>query len=620
MSPKRKRKRNAPAKRPRNREPGSAQSAPPPLGLGGPYRPRLQVGSAPNELDQVGVLIIAEQIGLPATNLAGLRTIAARLPFEPTMAFLATLAGRVETAMGDQRRQLDIAEWFFGPGELVDRYRAFMSTEPKALIFGPQSLYILLRLVIEEARESPIDHELTESERDALREALVAANSTTHRGFRTPGGPSRDELLAFELQVGNYHSRPSWMEEIARPRGLVRLATEDPDLLASPDAVPLAEWIGRSGVSADEQVALGFSLGASAHAWDSTRNPYVGPQELDELLDRMSIGGARREDALGVVSAGRNEFRAAFEDLGAGGGRLLWELRPFNTWPFLRLSGGHGLLLLGRPWVLSWLGEGFHYRAMRVAQAEDVARAGGRRDHVQRYTAFAGQVFETYCLGLARGAIPPPAIVLGEERYGKGGGAKTSDIAVLDGSDLILFEVNARRVGAEPLLSGDPLDATAELQKLLVKKVDQLGVAVGALLSGTATLPGVGMDSVERIIPVVLAAGRLWQTKTLWDHLDASRNAAKCTSFEDGRVAPLQALDPGEYEALLAFVAAGASIGDLLGGKAEGAYRHRDFATWLEGESPVADTHVRLPAVEQRFTAMMDELAAMLGFEPDSVG
>lgn len=236
----------------------------------------------------------------------------------------------------------------------------------------------------------------------------------------------------------------------------------------------------------------------------------------------------RRESALAVLAATRAEFRAEFSELGAGGKRLIWELRPFNTWPFLRLSNEEGLLLLGRPWMLNWLGEGFHYRAMRVAQSEDASRAGGRGDHVQRYTAYAGQVFESYCLSLAGGAIALPALVLGEQRYGKGGGKKTSDVAVLGGENLMLFEVNARRVGAEPLLSGDPLDATNELKKLLVKKIDQLGVAVGAPLSGSAGLPGVEIDGIARIIPVVVSAGRLWQTGTLWDYLDRSRDAEKC--------------------------------------------------------------------------------------------
>jgi hypothetical protein len=78
----------------------------------------------------------------------------------------------------------------------------------------------------------------------------------------------------------------------------------------------------------------------------------------------------------------------------------------------------------------NWLGQGAHYRCMTIAQQEDRNRTGGRRNHGQNYTAYMGQVFERYCLTLAEGAMPSPWIVLGEQRYGKGGGSKTSDIAV----------------------------------------------------------------------------------------------------------------------------------------------------------------------------------------------
>jgi hypothetical protein len=340
----------------------------------------------------------------------------------------------------------------------------------------------------------------------------------------------------------------------------------------------------------------------------------VPASAVEELLARSGLSGNRRESAFTVLAADRATLRTAFVELRAGGKRFIWELRPFNTWPFLRLAGEEGLLLLGRPWMLNWLSEGFHYRAMGVAQAEDAA-SGGRCDHVQHYTAYAGQVFEAYCLDLASGSLPEPTIVLGEQRYGKGGGKKTSDIAVLDGRTLVLFEVNARRVGAEPLLSGDPLDAAGELGKLLVKKIDQLGVSVGALLDNSATLPCVEIAAVERIIPVVVSAGRLWQTGNLWEYLDASRDSEKCKPFEDARVLPLQALDPAEFEQLLALAHYGASLGDLLARKASGQYRHRDVAAWLQDEKPIADTNVRLPAIEATFAKMMGELGPLFGVE-----
>jgi hypothetical protein len=576
------------------------------------------IQSGPSELDQVGVLIVEEQLGLAPTDIDGLRAMAARLPFEPSMSVLALLAGKVEESVDDSAKQLEIAEWLFGAGELVQRYRALIAAEPKARIFGPQSLCALMRILIEEAHEAPITDELTAAERLALIEALVAANSVTERGIESAVGANRQDLLAYELQVGNYYSRPPWMGEMARARELYRLATEDSDLMASFDRVPLAEWISSSGLSVEEQGALGFALSASANAWDADEHPHVPAGVVEELLERAGLGGERRESALAVLAVDRATFRRAFTELGASGKRFIWELRPFNTWPFLRLAADNGLLLLGRPWMLNWLSEGFHYRALRVAQADDAAGAHGRHDHVQRYTAYAGQVFETYCLNLAREALREPTLVLGEQRYGKGGGHKTSDIAVFDGRNLILFEANARRVGAEPLLSGDPLDASDELGKLLVKKINQLGVAVGALQDSSAVLPGIEMAAVERIIPVVVSAGRLWQTGNLWDYLDRSRDLEKCKSFGDKRVLPLQALDPAEYEQLLALAYGGASLGDLLARKAAGPYRHRDLAAWLKDERPVANTLVRLPAIEATFATMMSELEPLFGVTDDS--
>lgn len=130
--------------------------------------------------------------------------------------------------------------------------------------------------------------------------------------------------------------------------------------------------------------------------------------------------------------------------------------------------------------MLSWLSEGFHYRAMRAAQAADAAGADGRADHVQRYTAYAGQVFEVLLPSPRTRRRPEPALVTGEQRYGKGGSQKTSD------------------------------------------------------------------------------------------YLDRSRDAAKCKPFEDQRVLPLQALDAGEYERLLALAFHGSPLGELLARKASG--------------------------------------------------
>jgi hypothetical protein len=421
-------------------------------------RPPLPVPDQPTELDQVGVLIVEEQLGLTTTDLDGLRAFARELPFEPSMSLLALLAGRVEAALSSPTRQLKLAESFFGRNELTSSYAALVRNDPKAYVFGPQSLYTLMRVLIEEAYDAPIDQALTTEEKVTLMRAVIASNSVTERGTDTGVGPTSEDLLAYELQVGHYYSRPAWMEEMTRARELYMLATEDEELLASPDRVPVAEWISRVGITAEQQWALGFALSSTANAWDSNKHPHVPSSAVDELLARATLA-ERKEAALGAMAATRAGFQQAFADLAATGKRFVWELRPFSSFPLLRLEDD-GLLLLGRPWMLSWLSEGVHYRAMRGAQADDASATNGRTDHVQRYTAYAGQAFEQYCLRLAKAAFVSPVMVLGEQAYGKGAGQKTSDVAVLVGDDLILFEANARRVGAEPLLTGDPLDAT----------------------------------------------------------------------------------------------------------------------------------------------------------------
>jgi len=553
------------------------------------------------------VVIVEEQLDLPTTDFDGLRQKASGLPFEPCVSLLSILAGRVEKTINNPAQQLALAEEFFGPCELVKRYRAVTTTDPSANVFGPQSLYTLMRVLVEDAYDAPITQKLTDDERLLLLGAVVASNSVIERGTDTSVGPTTEDLLAYELQAGGYYSRPRWMEEMARHRELYRLATEDPALAKSDDFEPVKGWIERSGLAAHEQWRLGFGLSSMASAWDASRHPHVPGGGVTELLARTGLSNQRWE-ALAVISANRAELNDAFAELNAQGKRFIWELRPFNTSPFLRLQDDGGLLLLGRPWILNWLGEGFHYRAMRVAQAEDLAAAKGRRNHVQRYTAYAGQVFEEYCVRLAREAIAEPALVLGEQRYGKGGGQKTSDVAVMIGEDLILFEVNARRVGAEPLLTGDPLDATNELTKLLVKKINQLGVTVGALLAGAAELPGVDIASVKRILPVVVAAGHVWQTSNLWGYLDSVRDGEKCKPLADPRVQPLQILDANEYEMLLALAAHGSNVAALMTRKTSGPYRHRDVAVWLNEDPQAPDRRVRLPAVEATFRVMTAEM------------
>lgn len=568
----------------------------------------------PSELDQISVLIVEEELGLSVTDVAGLRKMTSGLPFEPCMSLVSILTGRVEAALRTGEGQIELAREFFGDGDLVRAYAKLVDEDGRRRIFGPQSLYTLMRVLIDAAYDAPLGHELTGLERGHLLRAVVASNSVIEREIDMSVGPTTEDLLAYELQAGAYYSRPPWMQEMSRHWDLYKLAAEDPDLANSRDFVPVADWIARSGLTAIEEWQVGWWLSVAANAFDAARHPHVAPDSITDLFSRGGFVG-REQEVRALISATRAEFQAAFAELSAENERLAWELRPFKTWPFLRLGDDRGLVLLGRPWIVQWMSDGFYYRPMRVAQVEDKNAADGRTDHVQRYTAFAGQVFEAYCLRLAQEWVPKPAVVLGEQRYGKGGGRRTSDIAIVIGEDLIVFEVNARRVGAEPLVTGDPQDATAELTKLLIKKVNQIGVSIGALLDGDAELPDIDMTKIKRIFPVVVAAGSLWYTSHLWDYIEAARDDDKCVPLGDARVQPLQVANAVEYELLIALARDGHDLGKILEHKTDGPWRHRDWAVWLRDDRRAPAQPELLPSTTSTFDSLTNE--ATLKWFPD---
>jgi hypothetical protein len=304
---------------------------------------------------------------------------------------------------------------------------------------------------------------------------------------------------------------------------------------------------------------------------------------------------------LPVISASRSELRDAFARLGGRDGALAWELRPFKTTPFLRF-GRDELLLLSAPWLLSWVSEGFHYRALSHAQ-----QAEGRAQS-ERYTRFIGEVFERYALDLAEvAATRRPVEVFGEQSYGTTD-SRTSDVAIACRSDLVLFEIHARRVPASASITGDADEATGEIFQLLGRKVNQIGVCIAALLSGEATLPDVDIGSVKRIWPVVVTAGWVFQTPRLWEYVRTTTDPQKTAALADPRVGPLQVLAIDDYEMLMGLPEAGEDLPGMLKRKTMGPFRERDFGPWLSDDPRAPSSDIRLSILNTRWEEMSGRL------------
>ncbi len=550
----------------------------------------LRVRPPPSEFDQMSVFIDERALGLPETTLADLRALVRTLPFESAMLSLALLNLRAERVLTDPEGQWDLARWFYESWpDVLARYEQVRQGSPARPIFSPQPIAMLMRLVIEEAREQPFA-ELTANEVHALQRAVLGA----HSALEDPLGTATTEaIVAYEVQASSFFKRPPILEEMVRSDEFLRLMRSE-ELHGSDNYVPVDQWLTASGLTPEEQRVLGFGLSATTNTFATDPpTPRIEAGHLDELLTKLGLSNTPRD--VPIISASRTELQASFSAL-AGSPELSWEFRPFKSTPFLRFANGD-LLLLGMPWALSWLGEGFHYRALRHAQAQGQAE-------VLRYSRFMGEVVERYALDLAHAAMDSHATVLGEQCYGKGGGKRTSDIAVVWGKELILFEVHARRVTASAMATGEVTEALGEVSKLLVVKVDQVAGCIDALLDGAATLPGVDLTSIERIWPVVVSVGHLMQTAPVWKYVRESIKDDTTSTLATARVQPLQLLDIADYEKLLGIVEAGTSLPDMLVRKATGPFRERDFAAWLHGDSAAPSDASRPSVLEKRWEAM----------------
>jgi hypothetical protein len=397
-----------------------------------------------SEFNQVGVLIVEEHLGFSPSTLTEVRAMCRKLPFEPAMLTVASLAhGQIEATMSSSAKQMRLVESVFAPGLILDRYRELLSSDRRLQIWGPQSLYVLMRLLIDEAADAPISQQLKVADKIGLLRVLIASNSIVESGRSLNKPPGLEDLLAFETQIGSYYARPTWLEDMTRPQALLRLSDTSP-LTDDPSCVPINEWIERSGLNAGEQWELGFGLGATTNAWEPSRSPWIDQAVRDDALNKLGFA-PRTTEALTLLSATRDTLRDSFAAMGTSPDHVAWETRPFNRTPFLRLQEG-GLLLMGRPWIQNWLGDGFYYRPLDVARELDRDRASGRKDR------------------------PPGTPVVGEQAYTKGRGAKTSDVAVLVGRDLVLFEVHGRRPAAEPFIGGNQVEIIQELRKLLLRR------------------------------------------------------------------------------------------------------------------------------------------------------
>ena len=187
-----------------------------------PSRPRRRSGdtpvalSTPSELDQMWVVASEFDLGRAQTSLADLREMATRLPFEPAVLNVAALQARLDPILTSQERHWDLAQAFFaGRDDLLPGLETFLREGPMHVIFSPQALMLLTRVLIADARTAS-QRQPTDVEMRLLQDAVFGAHSAMEPLTEPPSFGVEEltesqlelDLLAYQVASGDI-LRPS---------------------------------------------------------------------------------------------------------------------------------------------------------------------------------------------------------------------------------------------------------------------------------------------------------------------------------------------------------------------------------------------------------------------------
>lgn len=534
-----------------------------------PAQPVAVIADLPHSSDQMLARPNEAELSLTPSDIDFLARQAAEIPFEPAMVAVAWLAAANWHIARELEAQLDLADAFFDGAPLVARLREWAHAEDGRVVFSEQQFFVVHRLLVDHARDGALADGMSEAEYVRLKRLIIGATTIVDESQRhlEEAAALGDEMLAFLIQNGAYHSRQNMLNTFARAYALFAEYAR-----AHADVLPLDAWAAADyTLSLEEQFAAGFALQAVSHATDTGRRPHERAL-VDRDALRTTTFRDRMDDVRGVLAASRDWYREAFCDRHELT-NIAWETTPFMQRPFLELTSGQLALISPRS-IITWLGDGFYYRLLESAQR----RNPPDRSMSLAFTRFVGDLLEEWALELVRSVYSGDrplggGRVHGEQPYD---GQLTPDVAIDLGTDLVLIEVRSGYLNRRLRTSGDVEEFKQDLDRIILRKVRQLGDRIADLLAGRATLPGVDVRHVGRVWPILVTAD-ITQTEPLHDVIVG----ALPQIYEDARVQGLVVCDPEDLELLMGMVEGGASLIEILDRRQRGPYAKLELKRWV---------------------------------------
>jgi hypothetical protein len=567
----------------------------------------------PDSESQVFAFLDERAIGIALSTLPQQINRVARVSFESAALYISAMSMATAQVPPGRERQITLVRDLFIDGEIAAGAERALAAGEGSVAVAEQHLSALARLAVRHSDRS----RSADLERDArtLERALVGSSALAmgdaERITGEHAGPF--DAVAMLVHHGAFYTREPLANALARNSWLYRTLALSSEGQAHPASCDLDAWArADSGLGLLEQFAAGMAALGSSRAIDDD-GPLGGRGLLsaDWATTTGDMLGVSAQAILDTLSAEPSWYAEEFERIERTYGldereaAAGWTTAPFETKPFVRLRDGR-LCLWSTRALLSWLTDGFYYRALTHAQ--DEGRSGG-------FTTFNGWLVERYARQVVEQALPAEkphgsGRALGSVRYaGQSGGVDSPDIALDYGTDLVFIEVCSGRLRLDTRLTGDPASVGEDLRRVLTGKAQQLSRRIDDYLAGAFELEGVDRNVVERVWPVVLTGASFlmtelvyeWIIREVGDHLGQPATQ------------PLTVLDIADWEQLCGLVEAGWTVPRLLTRKA-GAYRGLDWRRMVR-DDPHLPHETRPSVVAQQADRAFREAVARLGFQ-----
>ena len=557
---------------------------------------------------QVVLGVCEQDVGLPPLGESGVRALLREAPFEWSFAWTSRIDAEIRNGRVRERAAAAqaeaVARAFDGHPMRLELVSLVMSQHRE--LFNTPYLHAVQRLLVLEAADGSSERP---GDRRRLQDAFLGMCNVVTPPSGGRGRSSRDEFVAAMTRSAVSNATEAPFDAIARAYAIYYELPRRPGAASMPNYFPPYRWEpdAQRTVSVHERFMIGMAVLGNVGVWGDELPPPerptgVPPDYFDVLATELEGGDSGRlSDA---ICGDRAFFRAMFQREKAEPGANAWNSIPFQVRPLLVQEKG-GYLLSSSNALASWMTRGVHYACLTPIEGTPDAQA---------FLTYVGRLFEAYAVEMLQEAHKgePETRVIGEQPYDNGS-SHTSDVAIADGSDLVLIEIEAHRFTKEALLSGDAKQVLEELETMIVAKARQVDQCITALIrpQAPATLPGVDMTEIERIWPVVVIEGGIVQNTLLWEHLTEELAG----TLQHNRVQALSVITMDELE-----MAAGVVEHDhhplamLLSRWKFGRFKHTDL-TYFCSTRPEMRKRRKTKLAERRWRRLTEEVASAFSDE-----